>query len=639
MEYLANLYFNQPIIILDTSASVGLTTGSLISYGGASISGNTYIGGATVLQGGLTASSLNVTGNLFVGGPVMKIPTGDIASRPLSPAAGNIRYNTETQQFEGYGPGSAWGSLGGVIDIAQTTKILASETPSTTDGNLYFYTVNGERMRINSAGNIGIGTSAPSYLLDVNGSINSTSLYINGTVITATATELNYTDITTIGTAQASKALIVDANKDIISIRNLTATNLTGTIQTASQTNITSVGTLTGLTSSGQISITNNTSSTNASTGALIVTGGIGNSGNINSGQIIKCGINNTSYNTIGTGGAYFQTGNSTITNSGATSSSTIATAVFSSFARPTLAATNTLVITTNASTIYIENEPLNGTNMTLSNSYALWVNAGKVLLGTGFGSTNKSIATLTINADTLRSNTEGLEHGLLISGGNTIANTCLYMGADNTNSVSYIQSSKVGANLPLILNNRGGNVGIGLNSPSYTLDVAGDINLTGSLRFSGTAITASATELNKLNGVTATTAELNFLDITSAGTAQASKALILDSSSYINGINKIVFNAASTTRQVSSPGDYRCIDTNTITFNNAVTAASGTDTAHQASNFIGRHTITATNTNVTTTTFSTFYIQGEPLNGTNMTITNKYALFINSRLSLVASN
>ena len=192
------------------------------------------------------------------------------------------------------------------------------------------------------------------------------------------------------------------------------------------------------------------------------------------------------------------------------------------------------------------------------------------------------------------------------------------------------------------------GNLSIGNANNTYKLDVSGDINLTGSLRFSGTAITASAAEinildgvtattaeLNKLDGVTATTAELNFLDITSAGTAQASKALILDSSSYINGINKIVFNAASTTRQVSSPGDYRCIDTNTITFNNAVTAASGTDTAHQVSNFIGRHTITATNTNVTTTNFSTFYIQGEPVNGTNMTITNKYALYINSGFKL----
>ena len=140
-----------------------------MTYGGASISGDAYIGGKTVLQGGLTTSSLNITGNLYVGGPVMKIPTGNIASRPINPTIGSIRYNTEIQQFEGYGPGDAWGSLGGVIDIAQTTKILASATPNITDGNLYFYTVGTERMRVSSTGNVGIGLTSPAYSLDVSG--------------------------------------------------------------------------------------------------------------------------------------------------------------------------------------------------------------------------------------------------------------------------------------------------------------------------------------------------------------------------------------------------------------------------------------------------------------------------------------
>lgn len=169
MEYLTNLYLNQPLIILDSSASVGLTSGSLTTYGGASVSRDLYVGGKSVLQGGLTTSSLNITGNLYVGGPVMKIPTGNIASRPVNPTIGSIRYNTEIQQFEGYGPGDAWGSLGGVIDIAQTTKILASATPNITDGNLYFYTVGTERMRVSSTGNVGIGLTSPAYSLDVSG--------------------------------------------------------------------------------------------------------------------------------------------------------------------------------------------------------------------------------------------------------------------------------------------------------------------------------------------------------------------------------------------------------------------------------------------------------------------------------------
>ena len=44
--------------------------------------------------------------------------------------------------------------------------------------------------------------------------------------LTATATELNYNDITTIGTVQASKACVVDANKDLSAFRNLGCVNL-----------------------------------------------------------------------------------------------------------------------------------------------------------------------------------------------------------------------------------------------------------------------------------------------------------------------------------------------------------------------------------------------------------------------------
>ena len=56
-------------------------------------------------------------------------------------------------------------------------------------------------------------------------------------------------------------------------------------------------------------------------------------------------------------------------------------------------------------------------------------------------------------------------------------------------------------------------------------LDVSGDAEITGTLTvgevsattldIGGTNITATATEINKLDGVTATTAELNYLDVT----------------------------------------------------------------------------------------------------------------------------
>jgi hypothetical protein len=49
---------------------------------------------------------------VFGGTGFMLIPKGTTAQRPASPVNGEIRYNTDTTQFEGY-QGGAWGQLGG----------------------------------------------------------------------------------------------------------------------------------------------------------------------------------------------------------------------------------------------------------------------------------------------------------------------------------------------------------------------------------------------------------------------------------------------------------------------------------------------------------------------------------------------
>jgi hypothetical protein len=56
------------------------------------------------------------------------------------------------------------------------------------------------------------------------------------------------------------------------------------------------------------------------------------------------------------------------------------------------------------------------------------------------------------------------------------------------------------------------GNVGIGTVNPAAKLDVVGTVKATG-LNLNGTAVTATAAELNRLDGITATTAELNYTD------------------------------------------------------------------------------------------------------------------------------
>ena len=147
-----SMTFNGNIKINNTLDSTCTTDGSLTVAGGASISKN-----------------------LFIGGPVLQIPSGTI--RPSNPQNGYIRYNNITSQFEGYNTGN-WGSLGGVIDVNQTTKILAENSPGSADMNLRFITNSIERMRINSAGNVGINTSSPGYLLDINGTFNATNTVV-----------------------------------------------------------------------------------------------------------------------------------------------------------------------------------------------------------------------------------------------------------------------------------------------------------------------------------------------------------------------------------------------------------------------------------------------------------------------------
>ncbi len=163
-----------------TDESINLSTGSFVTYGGITIQCETDA--ISITNGGsfLTAGGASIGKSLYIGGPILQIPYGSTETRPTPAQTGYIRYNISTSQFEGYGVSGNWGSLGGVIDVAQTTKILAELSPGENDGNLRFITNDSERMRINSSGNIGIGTSNPGYLLDLNGSMRCNDIIYIG---------------------------------------------------------------------------------------------------------------------------------------------------------------------------------------------------------------------------------------------------------------------------------------------------------------------------------------------------------------------------------------------------------------------------------------------------------------------------
>jgi hypothetical protein len=122
----------------------------------------------------------------------------------------------------------------------------ASQGNITTVGTLTGLTVNGDSTIADGSNDF-----------DVASHDGTNGLKLGGVLITASAAEFNVLDGSTAGTAVASKALVVDANKDInLGSGDITATNVTGTLQTAAQTNVTTVGTLDGLAVSASQTVT-----------------------------------------------------------------------------------------------------------------------------------------------------------------------------------------------------------------------------------------------------------------------------------------------------------------------------------------------------------------------------------------------
>lgn len=110
---------------------------------------------------------------------------------------------------------------------------------------------------------------------------------------------------------------------------------------------------------------------------------------------------------TPGTTGSISNWGAQTYTDSNTAISGTAATYAAHAYQRPTLAATNASVVTTDAATVYIANSPLASTNETITNGWALWVDAGNVRLdgdleirGASIPQNSKSTAYTTVAAD-----------------------------------------------------------------------------------------------------------------------------------------------------------------------------------------------------------------------------------------------
>lgn len=100
---------------------------------------------------------------------------------------------------------------------------------------------------IDSIGNLQISPIGGNIKIPSN--TGSTGLYIGNTLITSTADQINTLSIGSYGVAEFNKALILNNNGNIqgintISSNNINCNNITGTITTSNQPNITSIGNL-----------------------------------------------------------------------------------------------------------------------------------------------------------------------------------------------------------------------------------------------------------------------------------------------------------------------------------------------------------------------------------------------------------
>lgn len=131
-----------------------------------------------------------------------------------------------------------------INNISSTGTITNSFTNNTT--NLISYQtwtndlatdINVQLYMSNIGSSIGTSSNHPFRILannsnhlvcDGSGNVNilnhngTVGLQLNSVLVTASATELNYNDITTIGVAEASKALILDASRNISNINDIT---------------------------------------------------------------------------------------------------------------------------------------------------------------------------------------------------------------------------------------------------------------------------------------------------------------------------------------------------------------------------------------------------------------------------------
>jgi hypothetical protein len=198
------------------STSATITTGTINT----GTFGTTTSTAATITTGTiptLVATTLVTTGTGTAAAPAI-VPTGDTNTGIFFPAADTIAFSeggTEGMRIDSSGKvliGTTSNDTGGRLEVKQGSSEtgIGIQSSGTDDSKLFFRTASGtyggdilfngsyvkvssgttERMRIDSSGNVGIGTTSPATRLDVSGEVKAKNVTVNvNTLATASGTQ------------------------------------------------------------------------------------------------------------------------------------------------------------------------------------------------------------------------------------------------------------------------------------------------------------------------------------------------------------------------------------------------------------------------------------------------------------------
>lgn len=559
--YVENIYLNKVASVAQTVESDIAFIGDVEIRGGDLTTNQTTFnllnatattvnafGAAATIEIGAATGTLTINNNKVVidSTASLQIPVGDISQRPSPTALGQIRYNSEISTFEGYGPGGAWGSLGGVRSVDGLTQITAESAPGASDDILRFFAADVDNVTsklvvtLNNASltvlNTTESTDKDTGALIVEGgagieknlnvggnTIITGNLAVNGGNLTTSAATFNLANVTSttvnfagaatdIQIGSATGVTNVNNNLDVDGDVNIRGGDLTVTTTTFNlANNVATTGNLFGAATDITIGAATGTSTIrNADT---VLTGDLTvNGGDINS-NAVTFNVLPTVSTTVNAFGA------ASALNLGATNGITTVRNNFEVDLNTTLHGT----LTVDLDTIITGDLAVNGGDLTTSAATFNLLNTNATTVNFAGAATDVQIGSAT--GVTNVNNNLDVDGDVNIDGGDLTVSTTTFNLANTTATA---------------INAFGAATDIQIGAATGTTNVNNDLDVDGDINIDGGDLTASTTTFNIANTIVTTGNLFGIATGVNVGTAATSAGTLTYGPAITGNIFKI---------------------------------------------------------------------------------------------------